>query len=110
MDKGAVLNAIAFMEKCLVEEGLAVSKIILFGSQAQGGANHESDVDVAIISEDFYGKDIFKRAALTKQAEIRTIKKFMMPFDIITLTPNELESENSLIAEYVKNGKVLHGV
>ena len=110
MDKNTVLNAVAFMEKCLLEEGIAVSKIILFGSQADERANHESDVDVAIISEDFQGKDIFERAALTKEAEIRTIRKFMLPLDIITLTLEELESETSLISEYVKNGKVLSGV
>ncbi len=86
---------------------MSVSKILLFGSQARVQADHESDVDVAIISEDFRGKDIFGRAALTKEAEIMTIRKFMMPFDIVTLTPGEFENEVSLISEYVRNGEVL---
>ncbi len=96
-----------FWKKGLVEKGVSVSKIILFGSQARGQADHESDVDVAIISEDFHGKDLFERAALTKEAEIMTIRKFMMPFDIVTLTPREFENEVSLISEYVRNGEVL---
>ena len=108
MDKDAVLDAVKFLEKCLIEKGLEVSKIILFGSQVEGQTTHESDVDVAIVSEDFQGKDIFERAMLTKDAEIITIRKFMIPFDIITLTVEEFESEASLIAEYVKSGEVLY--
>lgn len=108
MDKGTILDAVAFLEECLVEKGVSVSKIILFGSQARGQADRESDVDIAIISEDFHGKDIFERAALTKEAEIMTIRKFMMPFDIVTLTPREFENEVSLISEYVRNGEVLY--
>ena len=40
---------------------------------------------------------------------LMTIKKFMIPLDIITMTPEELESETSLIADYVKDGEVLYG-
>jgi hypothetical protein len=36
-----------------------------------------------------------------------TIKKLMIPLDIITLTPEGFESETSLIAEYAKKGEVL---
>ena len=108
MDKSTVLDAVAFLKKCLMKKGLSVSKIVLFGSQADGQANHESDVDLAIISEDFCGRDIFERAAMTKEAEIMTVRRFMIPFDIVTLTPGELEGGASLISEYVKNGETLY--
>jgi predicted nucleotidyltransferase len=85
---------------CLKEKGLKVSKIIIFGSQAKGMASAESDIDIVIVSEDFRRKNIFKRANLTKDAEIRTIKKFMIPLDIITMTPEEYENRTSLMAEY----------
>ncbi len=98
MDKGSVLDAITFMEERLKDGGIMVSKIILFGSQARGDTTRESDVDVAIISEDFHGKDIFERAELTKEAEITTIRKFMIPLDIVTLTPGEFESEAFIIS------------
>jgi len=107
MAKSKVIKAIGFLERCLEENGLKIKKIILFGSQASGRATKESDVDIVIISEDFRRKDIFKRAELTKEAEIMTIKKFMIPLDIITMTPEEFESETSLVAEYAKRGKVL---
>ena len=33
----------------------------------------------------------------------------MIPLDIITMTPEELESETSLIADFVKEGEVIYG-
>ncbi len=108
MVKGKVTEAVRFFEKCLKEKGLKVSKIILFGSQVKGTNTEKSDVDILIISEDFHGKDIFERARLTKDAEILTLKKFMMPLDIVTLTSEEFERGTSLIVEYAKRGKVMY--
>ncbi len=68
-------------------------------------ATKESDIDVVIISEKFRNKDILERVAMTKEAEIRTLKKFMIPLDIITLTPDE--SERSLIASYARDAEVV---
>ena len=47
---------------------------------------------------------------LTKEAGMLTIGKFMIPFDIVTLTPGEFGNEASLIAEYVKNGEVIYSL
>lgn len=93
MDKNPVIKAIKFFEKCLIEKGIKLSKIILFGSHANGNANNESDIDIIIVSNDFDGKDIFKRAILTKEAEILNIKNFLIPLDIITLSSIEYENE-----------------
>ena len=108
MVKGKVTEAIRFFEKCLKEKGLKVSKIILFGSQVKGKTTEDSDVDILIISEDFHGKDIFERARLTKDAEILTLKKFMIPLDIVTMTSEEFERGTSLVVEYAKRGKVMY--
>ena len=93
-----------FFGDCLKEKGLKVDKIILFGSQARGAATEESDIDIVIISEAFRRKNIFRRAKLTQDAEIRTIRKFMVPLDIITMSPEEYENRTSLIAEYAHEG------
>jgi predicted nucleotidyltransferase len=108
MVKDKVAEAIKFFENCLKEKGVKVSKIILFGSQSTGKATGESDVDILIISPDFQNKDIFERARSTKEAEIKTIKKFRMPLDIITLTSEEFESGSSLITEFARKGKVMY--
>ena len=101
-------NVIKFLEQSLKDEGLNISKIVLFGSQSEGKATDESDIDVAIISRDFYNKDIFERSNMTMKAEISTLKKFMIPLDIITLTPDEFDSGSSLISEYAKKGEEVY--
>jgi len=107
MAKSTTIKAVQFLKDRLKADGLHVAKIILFGSQASGRAKETSDIDVVIVSEDFRGHDIFKRADLTKDAEIMTIRKFMVPFDIITMTPDELESGTSLVCDYARNGIAL---
>ena len=80
MAKRKVKAAVAvFLGRCLRESGVTPSKIILFGSQAKGKATKESDIDVVIISEDFRNKDILERAAMTKDAEIRTLQEIHDP-------------------------------
>ncbi len=102
MDKKTVSEVIEFLKKCLEQQGVTVSKIVLFGSHATGGAGEESDLDIAVISNDFSGKGIFQRAKMTKEPEVKTIRKFMIPLDIVTLTPEEYENETSLVAAYAK--------
>lgn len=108
MVKKRAKEIVRFFFDCLKEKELKVSKIIVFGSQAKGEATEESDIDIVIVSEDFKRKNIFKRAELTKEAEIRTIKKFMVPLDIISMTPEEYENRTSLMAEYAHEGEVVY--
>lgn len=107
MAKNKIIKAINFLKRCLMESNLRVSKIVLFGSQYKGSSNKESDIDIVIVSDDFKGKNIFERAYLTKDAEIRTVKKFMIPLDIITLSIKEWENDESLISHYAKEGVVV---
>ena len=108
MAKSKIKKVIRFLEERLKEKNLNISKIILFGSQVEGRASAERDIDIVIVSEDFHDRDIFERVRLIKEAEITTIKKFMIPLDIITLTPEEFESETSLISEYARKGEVVY--
>ena len=101
-------EVVRFFSACLKEEGLKISKIIVFGSQAKGTATGESDIDIVIVSEEFRRKNIFKRAEMTKDAEIRTIKKFLVPLDIITMTREEYENRTTLMAEYAHEGEVVY--
>lgn len=108
MAKSKAVAAIRYFEERLKAKNMNVSKIILFGSQARGNASADSDVDIVLISSDFGRKNIYKRLAMIKEAEIATIKKFMIPLDIIMMTPEEFTSGSSLVSEFAKNGKVLN--
>src|SRR5208337_4430173 len=107
MAKNKAVAAVHFFEERLRSGNLNIAKIILFGSQAKGKADAESDVDVVLISEDFRNKSIFKRLELIKDAEIATVRKFMLPLDVIMMTLEEFDSGTSLVSEFAKNGKVL---
>ncbi|MCF6149354.1 MAG: nucleotidyltransferase domain-containing protein [Candidatus Kuenenia sp.] len=109
MAKNKVKEVIKFLEKSLEESGLEVMKIVLFGSYARKESTGESDIDIVIVSKDFRKNDIFKRVELIKEAEIKTIKKFMIPLDIIMMTPEEFESKTSIISDYARNGEVVYG-
>jgi uncharacterized protein len=106
--KGKIRKIIDFLEDNLRKNRLNVSKIVLFGSQVTGAMSPDSDIDLVVVSEDFYGKDIFARVRLIKEAEIMTIRKFMVPLDILALTPEEFESGTSLISEYTNASEIIY--
>ena len=108
MVKKSTLKAVIFMKDRLQQTGLNIQKIIVFGSQAKGKYNDDSDIDIIVISNDFRNKNIFKRARLTKDAEIMTIKKFMIPLDIVTMTPEEFANDKSLLSDYARGGEVIY--
>jgi len=107
MAKSNAVAAARYFEEQLKANNVSISKIILFGSQARGNASAGSDVDIVLISRDFEKKNIYKRLEMIKDAEISTIKRFMIPVDIIMMTPQEFKSGSSLVSQFAKNGKVL---
>ncbi len=56
MDKSKALRVIRKFIKTLKREGIAVDRIILYGSSAKGKTRPDIDIDVAVISKNF-GKD-----------------------------------------------------
>ncbi len=107
MVKGSVKKVIRFFGDDLRGRGLKISKIVLFGSHSMGKASEGSDIDVAVISEDFEGKDVFARVRMIKDAEAATIRRFMVPLDVVAFTPEEFDGEASLAAGYAKAGEVV---
>ena len=104
-----VLEAVNFFSEQIRKKGIRINNLILFGSSSTGTSTQGSDIDIAIISDDFTGHDIFERAILTKDAEIDTVKKFKIPLDIITLTQEEFRDQKSPIAGTIRRGLVLTG-
>jgi predicted nucleotidyltransferase len=90
MDYREIEEIINYFSNQLKADTVHVNKIILFGSQSDGSADAESDIDLCVISSDFEGKGILQRAKMVRHAEIETIKKYLIPIDVVNMTPEEL--------------------
>jgi len=55
VEKSTIETVRRFVE-ALVNQGIGIEKVVLYGSRVRGRATPESDIDVAIVSRDF-GKD-----------------------------------------------------
>jgi len=96
-----------FFSAVVTKNGIRIHDLILFGSSGRGTTTPRSDIDIAIVSGDFAGKDIFERALMTKDAEIQTVRKFRVALDVLTLTPEEYRDPASLIAGTIRKGIVV---
>ena len=68
MDKDEIIEIIKTYAARLKEKDINFQKIILFGSYANNTQRKDSDIDIAVVSEEF-GEDRFEeRAMLTKIA------------------------------------------
>jgi predicted nucleotidyltransferase len=92
-----------------IVSALKPEKIILFGSYAYGNPNHDSDVDLLIVTEtNGDNKELYRAASLA-------LRPRPFPVDIIVKTPKEIDEaiqggkDNSFfIREIVKKGKILY--
>ncbi len=94
MDKATIAEIIDFLKHSLIDHGIRVDSIALFGSALHGNMSPDSDIDVIVISSDFSKLDLFDRARLTMKAETETLKKFKVPMDVINLSPREYMASN----------------
>lgn len=108
MSERKIEDIVKRFELLLKQNGTKVYKIILFGSYCNGTQNDDSDIDLAVISDDFMNKKIAERAIMVKEPELSLMKEFDIPIDVIKLTIDEYENETRMIASYVKEGKVLY--
>jgi predicted nucleotidyltransferase len=107
MVESKVIDVAAYLKQCLEQNGVAVSKVILFGSHARGRAYQDSDIDLIVVSESFRGKDIFERAELIGDAEFQVVKKYKVPIELLLKTPEEIEPGASITADYVESEGVV---
>lgn len=86
-----------------LQREIRLDGVILFGSWAKDEAYPSSDLDLAVISEDFRGQHRIARRLFL--AERWTDDA---PADIIGLTPQELrEMRSLLVREIVQHGRAL---
>jgi predicted nucleotidyltransferase len=97
MDKATIDVVIAFLKQSLIQYGIHVDSIALFGSALTGNMDKDSDIDLIIISSDFTNLDLFERTKMTMKPETETMRKFKIPMDIINLSPDEYNDSNLMI-------------
>ncbi len=91
--------------KQTVEKNAGVSKVILFGSLAEGTATKDSDVDLIIVSPAFSKLNFFKRGAL-----MYDYWKPLLPVDFLCFTPEEFEQRKkgvTIVSHALKHGIVI---
>lgn len=103
MDKKTVTQKLTRFQKILESKGIKVSKLILYGSYANGNAREDSDIDVVVISDDFTGKGYWERIDILSDA----IYQIFEPIEAIAMTPQEWDSGQSMIVDFAKQGKVM---
>ena len=79
-------------------------KIILFGSQADGTANKDSDYDIAIIKDT-------NKSYRERLIDVRSLVRMTTPIDFFVFTQSEIDkhkNSNPMIKEIMTRGKVMY--
>lgn len=79
---------------------IKLNKVILFGSYAKGEFNENSDIDLAVFSDDFIGMEPIERFRfLFLQAT-----EYGVDFQALPFTTIELKDPEGLVAEILQTG------
>ena len=83
----------------LKEHGFQIQEAILFGSYARGNANQWSDIDLAIVSNEFEG------VRFTDKNKIRKITiSISSDLEILPFNPQDFTPNNPLVKEILDTG------
>ena len=104
MDKNSIINIVNRFTQSLQAQNIRPQKIILYGSCASGTNKEGSDIDIIVISDDFFKKDYWERIEILTEA----IYQIFEPIEAVAMTPEEWERGDSFIVDYAKNGKILY--
>jgi len=98
----SVIDTISKFKQALLQQGLKVNRVILYGSQATGRAEEHSDIDIVVISDDFEGMNVLERLEIIGLALAKA--KIMEPIEPLGYTEEEfsLKDKGSFIGDEVK--------
>ncbi|MBF0387160.1 MAG: nucleotidyltransferase domain-containing protein [Candidatus Omnitrophica bacterium] len=102
---GTLRSVLLDYKNMLVSLGVRPDKIILFGSQAGGGARRDSDIDVVVVSEDFKSLNLRERLEVLGVAAARLMK----PIEAKGFTAGEIGkiAPNNYLWDALKSGALL---
>lgn len=101
MDK-AVIDTISRFKQALLQQGIKVNKVILYGSQVTRKAEEHSDIDIVAISDDFEGMNILERLETIGLAMAEA--RIMEPIEPLAYMEEEfsLKDRGTFIGDEVK--------
>jgi predicted nucleotidyltransferase len=82
--------------------GIDVQKVIIFGSQAKGTFNEDSDIDIAVVSKDFETMDLWERARYLGRAA----RGIPYPIEVLGFSPSQLKKieRGTILDEITRSG------
>ena len=92
---GEEITAIAKKYADLVKEEMNVEALYLFGSFVNGNHDQDSDIDIAIVTDDFSGdiiEDTLKLMRIRKKVDTR-------------IEPHPLRKDNPFVKEVIATGR-----
>ena len=93
MDSASIRKIIDQITMELALHDIVVNHIFLFGSQATAQADSNSDIDIAVVSESFNGKDIFQRSDMIYPANF--CRKY--PIDLLLMSLEEWTNQKGIM-------------
>ena len=99
------INQLAYEVKDFLSRHIHVEQLILFGSYIYGSPREDSDIDIAVISEDFNKMSIWDKISLLAQTSVAVDSRI----ELIAFTSKDYsQPENgSLLKEIKDKGKIL---
>ncbi len=103
MDRRILENEVKGLAQELGKAGIAVEKIILFGSRYKGRPAPESDIDLLIVSGSFSKYSLWQRAKIMG----RIIQRNPRPFEVLMMTQREYRGSR-FAALVSREGREIH--
>lgn len=87
-----------FIER-LAQDNIRINKAILYGSFAKGSNDEWSDIDLAVVSEDFIGNRILDRERMIKSIVDVNTNISPLPF-----RPEDFDESDLFVKEIIRTG------
>jgi predicted nucleotidyltransferase len=81
----------------LEQQGISISKVILFGSYAKGKTHADSDIDIAVVSTQF-GRDVAEEMMMLRKIALK-VDSHIEP---VPFCPEDLDDNFSTLAQEIK--------
>ena len=104
MGKKTALATIKRFCLAIEKRGIKLKQVILYGSFATGRHTEGSDIDLIVISDDFFGKGYWERIDILAAV----IYEIFAPVEALAYTSREWKTTDSLIKTFAKKGQVVY--